>query len=133
MKKKILRAIDIARALKPNHQSGQHFHVSIAYKRSKIVSIAWNDYQLCHLYHRYGHYRPTRNEGANYKVTRHSEIRLLQKLILPPQDLVLINVKINADNEPSMAKPCENCARVINNLFKRVYYTIDSDNYGILT
>ena len=131
-KKKLQRAIEISKALKPKYQSGQHFHTSFAFQRSKIISIAWNNYDLEHLHHKYGQYKPTRDKDAKYKASRHSEICLLQKLILPPQDLVLINVKIDNNNQPSLAKPCDNCIKVVDGLFKRIYFTIDEQTYGTI-
>lgn len=75
---------------------------------------------------------PRGTKNAKYTASRHSEMVLLQKLILPPEELVLVNVRIDAKGNAAMAQPCLNCARVVEPLFKKIFYTIDPETYGTI-
>jgi len=130
--KKLSRIIKIAKALKGEKQSGKQFHVSAAFRKNKIVGIAWNDYQQPNLTHRFGVYKPTRG-GSNYKPCRHSETELLKKLRLPTKDLTFVNVRIGNNGQPMMAHPCPNCQRELERFgFKKLHYSITENEEGII-
>lgn len=134
MNKKLSRAIEIAKCLKPLKQNGQQFHVSIAYAKNKIVSIGYNSYTHENLDHRFGKYKPTRNGGNNYKAGRHSETEMLRRLKIPTKDLTICNVRIDNNGEPAIASPCENCMIVLNRLgYKRILYSISETQFGTIT
>ncbi len=132
MNKKITRTIEIARLLQPTKMSGKNFHVSAAFKKSKMVGLAWNTYDDAHLTHVFGEYGPTRG-GENYNPGRHSECQLLKKLRMPTEDLIIVNVRLGKNGEPMIARCCGNCERVLREKkFKKLLYTINNKEYGIL-
>mgnify|MGYP003489874095 CR=1 FL=1 len=132
MNKKILRAIEISRALRPQKQSGKNFHCSFGFLRSKIVGIGWNSYDESHLEHKFGKYHPTRG-GENYNAGRHSETQLLRRLKISTKDLTIINVRVGYKGEILMARCCLNCERVLREKgFKKLLYTITETEFGVL-
>lgn len=111
---KFKRLEEIARALKPIHQSGKSFHVTFVYKKNKMICIAHNDYRKNHPYHRFGRYHPTKGDGGKYIAGLHSECSALIKLGLDDcSHLTFINLRINNRNESAISKPCRNCQKVL--------------------
>lgn len=132
MNKKLSRAIEIAKCLKPLKQSGKNFHCSIAYSKNKIVSIGYNSYTHENLDHRFGKYKPTR-AGSNYKACRHSETEMLRKLKIPTKNLIICNVRIDNNGEVAMAKCCPNCQKVLDSLgYRRIFYSISETEFGTI-
>ncbi len=132
MNKKLSRAIEIAKCLKPFKQNGQQFHVSIAYAKNKIVSIGYNSYTHENLDHRFGKYKPTR-AGSNYRACRHSETEMLRRLKGSTKDLTICNVRIDNNGEPAIASPCRNCLKILDSLgYRRILFSIDSYSYGTI-
>jgi hypothetical protein len=130
--RKISKIIEIARIIQPNVQNGKNFHVSAAFKKRKIIGFAWNDYSEPNLAHVFGEYLPTRN-GENYQAGRHSETQLIKKLGFSMHDLTIVNVRIDKNGQPMMAKPCINCQKQLDKFgYKRIYYTIADSEYGVI-
>lgn len=116
---KFERLEEIARALKPIHQSGKSFHVTFVYKGNKMICVAHNDYNKIHPHHRFGKYKPTKNNFADYQAGIHSECAALIKLgLFDCSYLTFVNLRINNRNQSSLSKPCKNCQ----NLLDRVGY-----------
>jgi deoxycytidylate deaminase len=63
--------------------------------------------------------------------TAHSESRLCKKLT--PNSVVAV-VRVLANGEPAMAKPCPNCERCLQRVgVKKVYYSIGPKEFGVLS
>jgi len=133
MNKKLSRAIEIAKCLKPLKQSGKNFHVTIGYAKNKIVSIGYNSYDHENLDHRFGKYKPTRNGGNNYKAGRHSETEMLRRLKIPTKGLTICNVRIDNNGDVAMAKCCDNCQKLLDSLgYRRILYSISETEFGAI-
>jgi len=131
--KKLKRCIEITRSLKPEMQSGKNFHCSFIFDGARLLSIGFNSYKHGHLAHKFGEYPPTRG-GTNYKPCRHSETECLNRLKKVPNNFTMINTRINNQGEIAMARPCPNCEKVLREKkFKKLLYTINDKEYGILT
>lgn len=119
------RYIEIAKAMKPKMQTGKSFHVTCIFDKSKLLSIATNDYSKEHRRHRFGKYHPLKGGSKGYTPGCHSEIAAILKL--GEQDCskyTFFNIRIGNNGEPSLSKPCSNCFRVLEMVgFKRIYYT----------
>ena len=66
MKNKILKAIEISKAMRPEYQTGRAFHTTFAMVKNKIVAIGVDDYNTCHPYHLFGHYEDHKNYTDSY-------------------------------------------------------------------
>lgn len=132
MNKKITRVLELARLLQPEKQTGKNFHVSAAFQKSKIIAIAWNNYQEANLSHVFGEYLPTRG-GANYQAGRHSEAQLLKKIKTPTKDLTIVNVRLGRKGEAMIARCCPNCERILRERgFKKLLYSISENESGTI-
>lgn len=117
--------VEIARALKGDHQTGQFFHVTFLCRKRKILCIGWNDYMRLCPEHRFGVYEPTKTsmEGA-YRPGIHSELSVLIRSGLEDcTGLDFFNIRIGNNGQIGSSKPCKNCQRVLNQVgFKHIYY-----------
>lgn len=133
MNNRLNRIIEIAKCLKPEKQSGQHYVVAGAMLGSRLVGLGFNDYTREHPRHKFGEYKPTRGDSKNYKPSLHAEISLIKKLKHDPQDLTFYVVRIDNNNQIALARPCLNCERSFNKIgFRRIIYSIDSHEYGTI-
>lgn len=133
MNKKLLTLIDLARIYRPERQTGQHFLLAGAFKKNRLVGLGFNNYNKLHPYHRYGHYKPTRDSNAKYVASLHAEISILQKLKHDPSEITFVVARINNRNEVSLARPCDNCLRVFKKVgYKSILYTVSETEEGII-
>tara|TARA_R110000765_G_scaffold213066_1_gene318102 strand:- start:1208 stop:1603 length:396 start_codon:yes stop_codon:yes gene_type:complete len=125
---KFKRLEEIAKALKPIHQSGKSFHVTVIFKKNKLLCIANNNYKKLHPWHKFGRYLPTKSEGV-YTSGIHSECAALIKLgRMECDDLTFVNLRIDNNGEPAMSKPCKNCHRVLEQVgYKQLWYYNGND------
>jgi len=131
--KKLEQLIDLARIYRPEKQTGQHFILAGAWKGSRLVGLGFNNYNKLHPYHRYGHYKPTRDSNAKYVASLHAEISVLQKLKHDPSEITFGVVRINNKNEVALARPCENCLRVMQKTgFRRILFSVSETEEGII-
>ena len=119
------RFVEIARALKPNNQTGQFFHVTFICKKRKTLAIGINNYHKLNIASRWGEYLP--GKGArpeHYIAGLHSEISALIKNGNEDcSDLDFFNIRIGNNNQIGVSKPCKNCQRVLQQVgFKNLYY-----------
>ncbi len=133
--RKVERTIEIARALKPTHQTGRVFHVTTLWNKSHLLSIGVNNYHRQHPAHRFSEYHSFKVfHRADYQARLHSEISALLKL--GEEDLngiTLVNTRIMNDGKVGMAKPCPNCARVLEQLSCRnIFYTDEKGKIATL-
>lgn len=124
------RLEDITRSLKPFNQTGKTFHTTFIYKGSKLLKIGHNSYTKLHREHKFGKYRPTKDDSSRYTAGIHSEMDAIIKLGQTDcSDLTFVNVRINNTGEPAISKPCLNCKRVLEQVgFKTLWY-YDGENY----
>lgn len=134
--RRIKRYVEIARALKPNNQTGQFFHVTFICKNRKILSIGINNYRKNLDAKRWGEYRPLKTTRTpDYHPGIHSEISALIKLGREDcSDLDFYNVRIgNNHGEIMISRPCLNCQRVLNQVgFKNIYYHDENKRVCVL-
>ncbi len=133
MNKKLLTLIDLARIYRPERQTGQHFILAGAFKKNRLVGLGFNNYNKLHPYHKFGHYKPTRDSNANYKPSLHAECHLLSKLKHDPSEITFGIVRINNRNEVALARPCDNCLRVMQKTgFRRILFSVSETEEGII-
>lgn len=119
------RYVEIARALKSKHQSGRAFHITVIFDKRKVLAIGLNDYGKEHRRLKYGIFSPTKG-GSGYKPSIHSELSAILKLGEEDcSNFTFLNVRIDNNNEPNLAKPCLNCFNILKNQvgFKKIIYT----------
>lgn len=123
--KRVEAYIEIARALKGKHQTGQFFHVTFICRKRKVISIGINNYNKLCPEHKFGSYKPIKTERQEtYIPGVHSEISAIIKAGREDcSDLCFFNIRIGNNNQIAPSKPCVNCQRVLNQLgYKAIYY-----------
>lgn len=103
---------------------GRNKHFSFIIYQNRIVSTGWNDYWATHTEcYKYGYqFCSIHSEMAAILHYRGNK-DLLNRCIL-------VNVRVGADNNFTISKPCEACQKMISGYhFKRVYYTDHSGNF----
>lgn len=126
------KCVEIARTLKPRHNSGKAFHISAACVRNRIVCVGWNDYRVILNQKKWGVYENTKSLPGKYIPSRHSEVHLCQRLGEDYSDkLEVVNVRIGASGNVLMSKPCANCERVILPTlnYRRFFYSNDQGEF----
>lgn len=122
------RCIEIARSMQ-DLRTGRNLHFSFLLKNNSLICLATNDYRHRNLEHHFGKYVPTKVGGQNYVAGRHSECQLLKTYLnrfgnLDMSGFTLFNVRLSLKGETMLAKPCQNCERVLNSLsFKHILWT----------
>ena len=133
MNNRLNRIIEIAKCLKPEKQSGQHYVVAGAMLGSRLVGLGFNDYNKEHPRHKFGEYKPTRGDSKNYKPSLHAETDLLRRLKHDPQDVTFYVVRIDNNNQVALARPCKNCFGVFQKYgYKKIIYSINEKTFGTI-
>ena len=129
IKAKINKCIEICACLKQDKETGRSFHATFIYDKGKLLSIGFNNYKKLHRRHIFGNYKGFKDNPEKYVASIHSEIDALIKLGRTDcSRLTFINIRIDKNNLANIAKPCENCFKVLQGVgFKNLYYTT---NYG---
>lgn len=121
----------MARALMPaNPDSDRNFHCTFILDKNKIIKIGINNYNKIHPYHKFGHYYPTKRINSKpYQAGLHSEIAAIIRLGEEYcSEYTFVNVRLGMKGELRMAKPCENCQRVLRDVgFKRLFFSTESE------
>ncbi len=130
MDKKVIKTLEIARALKPQKVTGRNFHVTCIFDKSRLISIGYNDYTKVHPHKQIGFkYRNYKDNNAKYEPCRHSEVDAL--IGLGEKDCrryQFVNVRIDNNNEAANAHPCPNCLSLLQMVkFKSILYTKTKD------
>lgn len=124
------RCIETAKALRPKVQSGKAFHCSYLIKKGRIICIATNNYRKAHNYKRFGAYSNWKGFETEYKPCLHGEAAILIKYgETDLSDCEFLNIRVDNNSNPNMAKPCPNCFRLLSSLDgppKKLFYS-DSD------
>lgn len=118
------RYIEIARALRPDHQCRRTFHATFIIKKGKIQKIGINSLKT---HTRNLQYDYTGKDEVDIRtfVGIHSELSAIIKFGKEHcTDCTFVNVRINMQGEPAMAAPCRGCQSVLQQVgYKRVYFT----------
>ena len=125
MNKMLEKCVEITKGLKPQKQNGRSFHTTFIFHKNRILSIGHNDYKKMHPYHRMGKYVGYKTNPHLYQPALHSEISAILKL--GEEDLskyCFVNVRVDANNNLALSKPCPNCERVLRQVgFRRLFYS----------
>lgn len=129
MNKRLEKCIEISLGLRPQKQTGKSFHTTFIFNKNRILSIGTNNYNKEHPYHRMGKYHGYKKNPSQYHPCLHSEISAL--LRLGEEDCsryTFVNIRIDNNNKVSIAKPCPNCQRVLDQVgYKKIIYS-ESEN-----
>ena len=130
MNQRILERIkEIANAIRPTEIiKDEHFHLSFAVRKGRIIQIGQNNYRKQHNSNKFGVYKPfkTTSQKTTYIPCTHSELNLACRVGLDSwEGLEIVNVRLNNNGELRLAKPCCNCQNNIINVLnpKRVFYS----------
>jgi len=124
------RAIEIARALKYKVQNGKSAHTTLILRKSKIICIASNNYNKIHNKKKFGYYENWKGFESEYRPCVHSECSAISKMGEDDMsEYTFLNIRIDNNGNPNMAKACPNCARAIQSFggCKKMFY---SDSNG---
>jgi deoxycytidylate deaminase len=122
---KINKCIEITKCLKKHKETGHSFHATFIYDKNKLLSIGFNNYKKLHRSHKFGIYKGYKDNPEKYVASIHSEIDALIKLGRTNcSKLTFINIRIDNNGNPNIAKPCSNCLKVLQDVgFKNIYFT----------
>ena len=97
----------------------QKKHISLIFNKNRLVSVGANYFKT---------HPKAKKLGYLYN-EMHSELDAYRKVpkYMKSKKLTLINVRMNADGELRMSRPCEVCSGWCIEVFDRIYYT---DNEG---
>jgi hypothetical protein len=128
---KIKKCIEIAKCLKKDRQTGRAFHVTFVYNKNKLISIGINNLKKLHRRNMFGAYKGFKDNPEKYIASIHSEIDALIKMGKTDcSKLTFVNVRIDNEDKVKIAKPCQNCMKVLQGLgFKNIFYTLDDGSY----
>jgi deoxycytidylate deaminase len=124
------RAIEIATALKTK-KTGKSHHCCLIYRKGKTVAIGINDYTKAHNSNRFGRYENHKGYLTEYRACRHAELSAVIRYGEEDlSDCEMLVVRIDKDNNPTLSRPCPNCARVVGGLnIKKVFYSDSDGNF----
>ena len=93
-------------------------HFSFILMRNKILSVGWNlGWKSSPIAKRYGH---------RFNST-HAELAVIKNFPYPPSLMSkckLVNIRIKANGQLSMAKPCKHCAKLLEDFnITDIWYT----------
>ena len=79
----------------------------------------------------FGAYKGFKDNPEKYIASIHSEIDALIKMGKTDcSKLTFVNVRIDNEDKVKIAKPCQNCMKVLQGLgFKNIFYTLDDGSY----
>lgn len=111
------RLVEISYAFREKSITGRCLHFSFILNKSKILSIASNDYRKSHPKTLEYNYHP------NSKI--HSEMKSCLKLGLSEcSGLTMVNLRLNKQNLIDNSYPCCGCYHLVSSLgFKKMYFT----------
>ena len=131
MNKRLEKCIEISLGLRPSKQTGRSFNTTCIFDKKRMLSIGTNDYNKHHPYHKMGEYRGFKSNPEHYRPCLHSEISAL--LRLGEEDCsryVFVNVRIDNNNKISMAKPCQNCQKILDGVgYKKIIYSTSEKGF----
>jgi hypothetical protein len=123
------RLVEITRSLQ-DLRTGKSLHFSFILNKNQLLVTAANSYNKMHPYHIFGRYLPTKENNGNYIAALHSETNAIKEYInrFGTSDfsgMTLFNVRLGKDGFSMLAKPCENCQRLLKSFnFKEIDWTV---------
>lgn len=122
---KFERLIESAYALKGRFQTGRAFHFAAILNKSRILSMATNNYSKTHPQTLLFNYQPN--------ARLHSELSACLKLGLQDcSGLTIVSIRIDNNNRLNNAIFCNGCKELIKQLnFKNCYYTDKEGKFAI--
>ena len=116
--------IEITKALMPENFSLKTFHTTFIVKKNRIQKIGINCYKTHPANLKYKYYG---KEGEDIRtlVGVHSELSAILKYGKEDcSDCVFVNVRIDKNGNPTIAKPCRGCQDLLVQVgHKKVFYT----------
>jgi deoxycytidylate deaminase len=130
-KKTFERAVEMAKAIKPTKKTGKSFHVSIIYRKNRMICVGYNDYNRPHNEKRFGKYINHKGYESEYKPCIHSEI---SSIIRHGEENLnkydMLNIRIGNEDQVLLSRPCPNCLRVCTEInLDNIFYSTDENNY----
>lgn len=124
MLKQIRRTIKIGYFLWEEYDSGGRvFHLTTAWRCSRLLSIGTNNYRKTHP--EMLKYNYTNRDGKIYTPGRHSEWACLSQI--GQQDcskIIFINIRIDRNGKIAYSKPCNGCRKLLDNSgYKMILYS----------
>lgn len=116
--------IDLTRALMPTQCKMKAFHATFILRKNKIQKIGINSDKThpANLKYKY-----IGKDGKDIRtmVGVHSELSAILKYGKEDcSDCVFVNVRVDKNGYPTMAKPCRGCSDLLSQIgFKKLYYT----------
>jgi len=132
--KNLLKAEEISRAFAGKSRSSQRCrHFSFIFDRSRLLSIGMNSGKTHPLNLRYN-YVNRQNDPIGSFVGTHSEMSAVLKLgPKVRKGLIMVNTRINRNDEMDFSFPCKGCMDMIEKLgFKSVFYTTKNKDFEVI-
>lgn len=123
--------IEISKGLMPNNFQNKTFHTTFIVKKNKIIKIGINSYKTHPRNLRYNHRGKDNGADIRMYVAIHSELSAILKYGKDDcSDCIFVNVRIDKNGQPNIAKPCCGCSDLLNQVgYKRIYYTDSLGNF----
>ena len=120
------KLIEISYALQPRYATGRNFHCTFLLKKSRLLSVGWNNYIKSHPINLNFNYKDKNGDDARYHVGLHSEasawLRYGQE---NTSDLTWVNIRIMRCGGIGLARFCVGCQNLIKQAgFKRAFYSV---------
>ena len=116
--------IELTKALMFDHFKAKTFHTTFIVKKNRIQKIGINNYKTHPANLKYKYFG---KEGKDIRsmVGIHSELSAILKYGREDcSDCIFVNVRIDKNGNPTIAKPCKGCQDLLNQIgFKKVYFT----------
>ena len=122
------RLIEIAKSLQ-NFRTGRSLHCAFILNKNQLLVSSVNSYRKLHPYHRFGVYKPLKENAEFYKSGVHAEISALSQYTnkfgnSDFSGLTIFVVRLSKNGEEMLSKPCGNCQRVLDSFnFKAILWT----------
>lgn len=120
-----MKYIEISKTLMPESHDFKTFHATFIVKKNKIQKIGINSRKTHPRNLRYDYI--SREDGTDISrlVEVHSELSAVLKYGREDcSDCIFINVRIDKNGNPTIAKPCHGCSDLLTKVgYKKVFYT----------
>lgn len=125
------RIVEISHALAGKRKHSHRCrHFSFILDGNRVLSIGINNPKT-HPYNLKFNYINKQKNKISHMVGTHSEVSAVLKYGKNCKNLILVNTRINRNNEIDYSKPCNGCLDMILSLgFKKVYYTDRDQNFN---
>lgn len=128
------RVVEISYAIAGKHDFKQRCrHFSFIMDGNRILSIGFNKPKT-HPYNLKFNYINKQKDKISEIVGTHSEMNAVLKHGRENcKNLILVNTRINRNDELDYSKPCSGCLEMVNSLgFKKIYYSNRENGFSCL-